>query len=128
MVTSIHAMVYSDDAPRTRAFLRDVLQWPYVEHAESEPGWLIFRCGPAEFGVHPTSGEWQGQKYTSPRQHSVSLMCDDVAATMADLASRGAVFRGEPTDYGFGIGVMMELPGADDVLLYQPKHPTAYDL
>ncbi|MEX2242420.1 MAG: VOC family protein [Fimbriimonadaceae bacterium] len=124
MVTSVHTLVYSDDAPATRAFLRDVLGWPCVEHADSEPGWLIFKTGPSEMGVHPTSGEG----YSSPRHHSVSLMCDDVAATMAELSAKGAEFRGEPQDFGFGIGVMMALPGADDMFLYQPKHPKAYDL
>ena len=128
MVTSIHALVYSDDAPATRAFLRDVLGWPYVVHEESDPGWLIFKTGPSEMGVHPTQGEWEGEAYSSPRKHSVSLMCDNVAATMAELSAKGAEFRGEPQDFGFGIGVMMALPGADDIFLYQPKHPKAYDL
>lgn len=125
MVTSIHAMIYSDDAPATRAFLRDVLQWPFVEHS-AEPGWLIFKSGPSEVGVHPTAGEWEGEAYSSPRKHSISIMCDDVSATMGELSTRGAEFRSDPVDYGFGIGVMMALPGADDVFLYEPKHETAY--
>jgi hypothetical protein len=29
---------------------------------------------------------------------------------------------------GFGIGVMMAVPGADDIFLYEPRHPLAYDL
>jgi hypothetical protein len=24
--------------------------------------------------------------------------------------------------------VMLKLPGADDIMLYEPRHPTAYDL
>lgn len=28
---------------------------------------------------------------------------------------------------GFGIGVMLQVSGADDILLYEPKHVTAYD-
>jgi catechol 2,3-dioxygenase-like lactoylglutathione lyase family enzyme len=127
MVTSIHAMIYSDDPAATRAFLRDVFGWPYVEHADSEPGWLIFKSGPSEMGVHPTSGEHGGQSYSAPRHHSVSFMCDEIEATVAELRSRGAIFEGEPQNMGFGIGVMMKVPGADDVLLYQPLHPTAYN-
>jgi hypothetical protein len=46
-ITSLHALVYSDDPEATRAFLRDVLEWPYVEHADLEPGWLIFKSGPS---------------------------------------------------------------------------------
>lgn len=128
MITSIHTLIYSDDAPATRAFLRDVLGWPYIEHADSEPGWLIFKTGPSEMGVHPTRGEHGGQVYESPRHHSISLMCDDVNATMAELKAKGAEFRGEPQDFGFGIGVMMALPGADDIFLYQPRHEKAYEL
>lgn len=128
MITSIHAMIYSDDAPATRAFLRDVLGWPYVEHAGSEPGWLIFRSGPSEMGVHPTVSEWQGQTHTSPRHHSISLMCDDIHATVADLKGKGAEFRGEVQDHGYGWVVMMAVPGADDIQLYQPNHPVAHSL
>jgi catechol 2,3-dioxygenase-like lactoylglutathione lyase family enzyme len=128
MITSIHTLIYSDDAAATRAFLRDVLQWPFIEHAESEPGWLIFKTGPSEMGVHPTRGEWEGQVYESPRKHSISLMCDDIVATIAELRGRGAEFRGEPVDHGFGIGVEMALPGADDIFLYEPRHARAYEL
>jgi predicted enzyme related to lactoylglutathione lyase len=128
MISAVHTLIYSDDAPATRAFLRDVLQWPHVEDAGSEPGWLIFNTGPGELGVHHTSGgEGQGS-YSAPRAHQISLMCDDVEATVAELTERGAEFTGEVSDSGFGLTIMMKLPGADDLLLYQPKHKTAYDL
>ena len=35
MISAIHMLIYSDDPEATRAFLRDVLEWPSVEHAES---------------------------------------------------------------------------------------------
>lgn len=128
MITSIHALIYSDDPPQTRAFLRDVLRWPHIEYDESEPGWLIFRSGPSEMGVHPTRGEHEGHKYEYPLHHSVSLMCDDVQATVAELRARGAEFDGEITDMGFGIGITLLLPAAGGMLLYQPKHELAYKL
>jgi len=128
MITSIHAMIYSDDPAATRAFLRDVLGWPYVEHSGSEPGWLIFRCGPSEMGVHPTSGEWEGNRFESPRHHSISFMCDDIHATVSELKGKGAEFSGEAEDHGYGWIIMMRVPGADDIQLYQPNHPTAYNL
>ena len=31
MITAVHTLIYSDDPEATRAFLRDVLEWPYVE-------------------------------------------------------------------------------------------------
>jgi catechol 2,3-dioxygenase-like lactoylglutathione lyase family enzyme len=126
MITSVHTLIYSDDAAATRAFLRDVLEWPYVE--EDGSGWLIFKTGPSELGVHPTSGTYEGEAWSYPRHHSVSLMCDDVEATVAELKAKGAVFSGAIEDFGFGLGIMLELPGAGGMMLYQPKHPTAYDL
>ncbi|CAN5418988.1 hypothetical protein BH18ACT8_BH18ACT8_08360 [soil metagenome] len=128
MITSIHALIYSDDAQATRAFLRDVLRWPSVQDSDSVPDWPIFGSGPSEVGVHPTSSTWQGEVYTHPRHHELSLMCDDIEATVGQLRSRGAAFSGEVEDMGFGLAISMRLPGADDVLLYQPKHPTAYGL
>jgi len=131
MITAVHNLIYSDDPAATRAFFRDVLQWPFVVDAdaseEPEPGadaWLIFRSGPSELGVHPTSGEG----YSSPRHHAVSLMCDDLRATMDELASRGATFTSDPVDHGYGIVVMVAVPGADDMQLYEPRHAIAHSL
>jgi catechol 2,3-dioxygenase-like lactoylglutathione lyase family enzyme len=128
MITSVHTLIYSENPPATRAFLRDVLGWPHVEHPESEEGWLIFRSGPSELGVHPTSGTSEGADFSHPVHHEISLMCDDIAATKAELEAKGAVFSGEINDEGFGLVAMLELPGAGQILLYEPHHPTAYDL
>ena len=58
MITSIHTLIYSDDAQATRAFLRDVLGWKYVAE-DWDNDWLIFKSGPSEMGVHPTHSEWE---------------------------------------------------------------------
>ena len=81
MIKAVHALIYSDDAEATRAFLRDVLQWPSVEEPFSTPPWPIFKTGPSELAVHPTSGGSGEAAYASPRHHSISLMCDDIAST-----------------------------------------------
>jgi catechol 2,3-dioxygenase-like lactoylglutathione lyase family enzyme len=128
VITSVHCLVYSDDAEATRAFLRDVLGWPFVADDSSEPGWLIFKTGPSELGVHPTSGTYDGESYSYPLHHSLSLMCDDVEATVAELEAKGARFTGGIEDHGFGRGTMLRLPGAGELLLYEPRHPAAYDL
>ncbi|MEP6649930.1 MAG: VOC family protein [Lapillicoccus sp.] len=126
MITAMHALVYSDDPTATRAFFRDVLNWPFVSDDEgSEPSdWLIFRSGRSEVGVHPTGGDG----WSAPRHHEMSLTCDDIEATVAELRGRGAVVEGEPVDRGFGICVSVEVPGADPIMLYQPKHRVAYGL
>ncbi|WP_262107865.1 VOC family protein [Arthrobacter sp. Marseille-P9274] len=128
MITAVHALIYSEDAEATRTFLRDVLQWPSVEDPSSGAGWLIFRTGPGELGVHPTVGMWEGEEYSHPPGHRIALMCDDLSVTMGELAGRGAAFTCGPEDMGFGVGVMLQLPGAEDILLYEPRHPTAYGL
>jgi predicted enzyme related to lactoylglutathione lyase len=128
MITSVHTLIYSDDPEATRAFLRDVLEWPFVTHPESDPGWLIFKTGPSELGVHPTSSVHEGKAYSYPRHHSISLMCDDVEATVSELAAKGGEFSGGIEDLGFGLATMLKVPGADDMLLYEPRHPKAYDL
>lgn len=128
MITSVHTLIYSDDPEATRAFLRDVLGWPAVVDPQSTPGWLIFGSGPSEVGVHPTSGEWDGHAYSHPVHHEISLMCDDIEATRAELEGKGAEFTGGVEDQGFGLASTMKLPGAGTILLYEPRHPTAYDL
>jgi catechol 2,3-dioxygenase-like lactoylglutathione lyase family enzyme len=128
VITGLHALIYSDDADATRAFLRDVLQWPSVEDAGSGDGWLIFRSGASEVGVHPTATVWEGREHRSERHHELALMCDDVQATRAELAARGATFVDEVADRGFGLACQLEVPGADPILLYEPRHATAFDL
>ena len=128
MITSLHTMIYSDDPPATRAFLQDVIGWPFVEDANSEPGWLIFQSGPSEMGVHPTAGTWEGQTYSHPLHHSISLMCDDIHATIEELKRKGAKFKGEVEDHGYGWFISLELPAAGEIQLYQPNHQTAYNL
>ncbi|WP_426241612.1 VOC family protein [Nocardioides sp. LHG3406-4] len=142
MITAIHTMVYSDDPTATRAFFKDVLRWPFVSEGAQGDGavggagtggddpaeWLIFGTGRSELGVHPTSGDGDGGEWSAPKHHWIAVMCDDVDATVAELAGRGAEFAGAAQDMGFGRGVVMHVPGADDMLLYRPHHATAYDL
>jgi predicted enzyme related to lactoylglutathione lyase len=126
VINAVHTLIYSDDAPATRAFLRDVIRWPFVEDANSQPGWLIFQTGPSELGVHPTTMGAEADSFTAPRHHSISLMCDDIVATVAELTARGAQFSGEVQDRGFGLVAMVQVPGAGEMMLYEPRHPIAH--
>jgi catechol 2,3-dioxygenase-like lactoylglutathione lyase family enzyme len=132
MITSIHALIYSDDVDATRTFLREVLDLPFVNDTGtddgSETGWLIFGTGPSELGVHPTRSEWEGKVWEHPRHVEISFMCDDVAATRADLEAKGAIFDGEILDEGWGLVTSMLVPGADAINLYEPRHTVAYSL
>ncbi len=125
MITAVHTLVYADDAEAARAFFRDVLGWANVDAGD---GWLIFRTGPSELGVHPAAPGPGGQATRTSQHHEISLICDDIEATVAELAARGAQFTGDVTDRGFGRIAMLRIPGAGDMMLYQPRHPPAYGL
>jgi predicted enzyme related to lactoylglutathione lyase len=128
VITSLHALIYSDDPVATRAFLRDVVGLPFVEDTGSEPGWLIFKTGPSEVGVHPTHSVWEGGEFHSTPHHEISLMCDDIEATRAELEAKGATFSAPITDEGYGLVTKLDVPGAEPIQLYQPRHALAYDL
>ena len=112
-ITGAHALVYTSDPEAVRAVFRDVFEWNHVDAGE---GWLIFALPPAEVAAHPAEGE---------ARHELTLICDDIGATVAELRAKGIEFDGEPTDRGWGIGVTMLLPGDASMLLYEPRHPTA---
>lgn len=111
-ITGTHVLLYTSQPEELRAVLRDVIGWDSVD---AHDGWLIFALPPAELGVHPAEKP----------AHELSLMCDDLDATVADLRAKGIEFRGEPENQGFGIVITMVLPGDVEVLLYQPRHATA---
>ncbi len=111
-VTGVHALLYTSEPERLRAVLKDVFGW---DHVDAGGGWLIFALPPAELGIHPAE---------APR-HELTLMCDDLDATMAELSARGVEFRGEPAEARFGTAVTMVLPGGVELMLYEPRHVTA---
>ena len=117
-IIGTHALLYTSEAEKLRAVLRDVFGFKYVDAGE---GWLIFGLPPAELGVHPA----EGPTYESGVRHQLSFMCDNIHATSADLRAKGIAIAGEPQDEGWGITVVLALPGGADVMLYEPRHPMA---
>lgn len=110
MIKGIHAIIYSRDADADRAFFRDVLGWPFVD---AHDGWLIFAQPPAELAVHPVEAD---------EHHELSLMCDDVEATLADLEARGVEVCRPLSERGFGRLASIRLPGGGELGLYEPRH------
>jgi hypothetical protein len=117
-IIGAHALLYTPEPEALRAVLRDVFGFAHVDAGD---GWLIFRLPPAELGVHPA----EGPTYEAGTRHQLSFMCDDVAATAAELRAKGIEVRGEPEDEGWGITVTLVLPGGVEVMLYEPRHPVA---
>jgi hypothetical protein len=109
--------------------LRDVLGLKYVDTGHD---WLIFKFPvAAEAGVHPLEGPNMppaaGKGSGGMMVATIWLMCEDVAATMADLAAKG-VSCPEAVDEGWGIHTSITLPSGSRLGLYQPLHETALEL
>ena len=117
-IIGAHVLLYSTEAEKLRATFRDGFGRKHVDAGE---GWLIFALPPAELGVHPD----EGPTYESGMRHQFSLMCDDINKTIAELRGKGIEVVGEPQDEGYGITVMLRLPGGVEVMLYEPRHPVA---
>jgi catechol 2,3-dioxygenase-like lactoylglutathione lyase family enzyme len=107
----MHAIVFSAEAEKVRAFFTDVLGLPSVD---AGGGWLIFALPPAELAVHPADGE---------TRHELYLMCDDIQATLADLRARGVEVAREVSDQGWGLLAAIRLPDGSEFPIYEPRHP-----
>jgi catechol 2,3-dioxygenase-like lactoylglutathione lyase family enzyme len=116
MINGAHVIVYSQDADADRPFLRDVLGFTGVD---AGGGWLIFKLPPAEIAVHPTDGE---------TKHEFYLICDNIEGLLAELTSKGVEVARPVSDEGWGLLASIRLPSGSDLALYEPHHPTAYDL
>jgi predicted enzyme related to lactoylglutathione lyase len=113
MIRGIHNLIYSEDPGADRAFLRDVLGFPYID---AHDGWLIFALPPTEMGIHPP---FEG------RTVQIFLMCDELSATVDELRAKGATFRGDVMDDpGVGRFIDIELPSGTTIGLYEPMHAT----
>ncbi len=113
MITGMHAIVYSSEAEKVRAFFGDVLGLP---SADAGGGWLIFALPPAELAVHP-AGDGDGH-------HELYLMCDDIHATLAELRDKGVTVAREVADQGWGLLAAVRLPDGSEFPIYQPRHAT----
>ena len=112
MITGMHAIVFSPQADKVRAFFADVLGMP---SADAGGGWLIFALPPAELAVHPTD---------SASRHELYLMCDNIHATLAELRGKGAEVARDVSDQGWGPLAAIRLPDGSELPIYQPRHPS----
>jgi hypothetical protein len=108
-IIGAHAIVYSRDAERDRAFLGDVLRLPGVDVGD---GWLVFALPPTEVAVHP------GEKNDV---HELYLMVQDVGALVETLTKAGVACT-PPRDLGWGVLTQLTLPGGGRLGAYEPRH------
>ena len=109
MITGAHAILYSKAPEADRAFLREVLGFPFVDSGD---GWLIFRLPPAEVAVHPSD---------VCDVHELYLMTDDVEALVASMRTAG-IAATEISPQRWGLLTHLTLPGGGKLGVYQPRH------
>jgi predicted enzyme related to lactoylglutathione lyase len=63
--------------------------------------------------VHPTDGK---------PHHELSLMCDDLDATMRALEAKGVQFTQPVRQQSWGRSTAIALPGGGELGLYEPRH------
>ena len=114
-IRGLHAIMYSTKADETRQFLKNVLNFQFVDAGH---GWLIFKAPPAEIAVHPADND---------SRHELFLMCDDLHATVRDLHAKG-VTTAPVAQMPWGLATSLTLPSGEQLGLYVPSHPKAIDL
>lgn len=112
------ALLYTTEPEVLRNVFRDVFGFKQVATGE---GWLIFALPPAELAIHPA----EGPTHDSGTRHQLTLMCDDITQTIPELRGKGVEVREDLLDEGWGITTTLVLPGDVEVMLYEPRHPTA---
>jgi catechol 2,3-dioxygenase-like lactoylglutathione lyase family enzyme len=112
VITGVHAIVFSPDAEKVRAFFGDVLGFSSVD---AGGGWPIFALPPAELAVHPADGA---------ARHELYLMCDDIQATLAELRGKGVEVARDVSDQGWGLLASVRLPDGTEFPVYEPRHPS----
>jgi predicted enzyme related to lactoylglutathione lyase len=116
MIRGVHTMFYTSEPEALREFLRDKLG---LAATDVGGGWLIFDLPQAEMGCHPA--EKEGREVASGTPY-LSFYCDDLEATVADLAGRGVDFVDRPADVGYGRAVHFRAPGGFVIELYEPSY------
>jgi catechol 2,3-dioxygenase-like lactoylglutathione lyase family enzyme len=126
MVNGAHVLIYTSDPEADRTFFRDVLGFKFVDVGH---GWLIFALPPAEAAFHPVDQAGAAPQHAGHAMLGavVYLMCDDVRATIRDLAAKGVACT-EIEQERWGLRTTIRMPSGGELGLYQPTHETALHL
>jgi hypothetical protein len=111
MIHGAHVVLYSANAEADRAFVRDVLEYPYVDAGQ---GWLIFALPPTELAIHPSDANGT---------HELLLVCDDVEAFVDRMSEQGFACSDLRSER-WGLITYLTLPGGGTLGVYQPAHPS----
>jgi uncharacterized glyoxalase superfamily protein PhnB len=111
VITGAHVMVFTRDAEGLRGFLAGTLG---LSSVDAGPGWPIFALPAAELAAHPSEKP----------HHEIYLMCDDIDATVSELKTKGVEFTRPITETDWGRMTAFQVPGGDELAIYEPTHPT----
>ena len=109
MITGAHIIIYSTNPEKDRAFIRDVLRFPYIDSGE---GWLIFGLPPAEVAVHPSNENGVQEFY---------LMCDDIGELVDEMKIL-KIKCSKIQQLPWGLLIKLTMPGGGRLGIYQPLH------
>jgi hypothetical protein len=109
MISGAHVVIYSTEAEKDRAFLREVIG---LSSVDAGGGWSIFELPPAEVAVHPAA---------AGDRHELYLLTDSIDEFVGAMRSRGVACE-EPQTLPWGVLTSITLPGGGRIGVYQPRH------
>src|SRR5688572_5833121 len=109
-IIGAHTVIYSSNAEKDAAILRDVLG---IESFDAG-GALLFRLPFAEVQAHPAPQGGRVELY---------LLCRDVESLMGKMKDNGLVCS-PVQNTGWGLLTATALPGGAPLRVYQPLYPT----
>jgi hypothetical protein len=112
MIRGVRALLHSSDPHATRAFLRDQLG---LSGHDLGAGYWIFTLSEVDVACTRPGSE-------DPSDAAgLSLVCDDLRRTVAELESRGVQLTHEIEDHGYALVTYLSAPGGVTIMLYEPR-------
>ena len=109
MITGMHILINAKDAETIQAFLRDKVG---LSSYNAGGGFMIFEAPALELACHESD----------QASYDISFFCDDIEATVSELAERGVAFASPIRDETWGRFTEFALPDGRSVTLYERKY------
>jgi hypothetical protein len=124
MIIGVHFLLHSRDPEAGRAFVRDILEFPFVDIGH---GWLISGMPSAEASIQPMATGAASLARHEMLSAVWCLMCDDLGAFIAMLQGTDVICT-EIQETNWGIVSTIPLSSGGSIGLYQIMHATALHL
>ena len=118
-ITGGHTLFYTTEVDAFREVMRDTFELPIV--GERDGVWMAFGL-PGATTLEPHGFPRLVEIDLGDRpSHEVCFLCDDLDATIEEMRDKGVEFQDEPKDMGWGIVIVMVLPGGVEAVLCEPR-------